>query len=52
MYVLAEAGLPCDIEQAMNEVNHNFPNADLVLVIGANYTVNSAAEKESNSSPE
>jgi H+-translocating NAD(P) transhydrogenase len=33
----------------MEEVNHEFGNTDLVLVIGANDTVNSAAEEDPNS---
>jgi NAD(P) transhydrogenase len=33
----------------MEEINHDFPNIDLVLVIGANDTVNSAAEEDPNS---
>jgi len=33
----------------MEEINHDMANADLVLVIGANDTVNSAAEEDPNS---
>ncbi|XP_052260057.1 NAD(P) transhydrogenase, mitochondrial-like [Dreissena polymorpha] len=47
--LLAEAGVPYDIVQEMDELNHEFPDTDLVLVIGANDTVNSAAEEDPNS---
>jgi NAD(P) transhydrogenase len=47
--LLAEAGVSYDIVHEMEEVNHEFPNTDLVLVIGANDTVNSAAEEDPNS---
>ena len=47
--LLAEAGVPYDIVLEMDEINDDFPNTDLVLVIGANDTVNSAAEEDPNS---
>ncbi|CAF0791898.1 unnamed protein product [Adineta steineri] len=47
--LLAEAGVSYDIVHEMEEVNHEFTNTDLVLVIGANDTVNSAAEEDPNS---
>lgn len=47
--LLAEAGVPYDIVHEMEEVNHEFPETDLTLVIGANDTVNSAAEEDPNS---
>ncbi|PAA90481.1 hypothetical protein BOX15_Mlig031306g1, partial [Macrostomum lignano] len=47
--LLAEAGVPYDIVLEMDEINHDFPETDLVLVIGANDTVNSAAEEDPNS---
>ncbi|CAF3468900.1 unnamed protein product [Rotaria sp. Silwood1] len=47
--LLAEAGVSYDIVHEMEEINHEFPNTDLVLVIGANDTVNSAAEEDPNS---
>ena len=47
--LLAEAGVPYDIVQEMDEVNPDVPNIDLTLVIGANDTVNSAAEEDPNS---
>lgn len=48
--LLAEAGIPYDIVFEMDEINHEFPDTDLAIVIGANDTVNSAAE-ENPSSP-
>lgn len=47
--LLAEAGVPYDIVLEMEEINDDFPQTDLVLVIGANDTVNSAAEEDPNS---
>jgi len=47
--LLAEAGVPYDIVQEMEEINDDFEETDLVLVIGANDTVNSAAEDDPNS---
>ncbi|CAM4799862.1 unnamed protein product [Rotaria magnacalcarata] len=47
--LLAEAGVSYDIVHEMEEINHEFANTDLVLVIGANDTVNSAAEEDPNS---
>ncbi|KAH9381345.1 hypothetical protein HPB48_011115 [Haemaphysalis longicornis] len=47
--LLAEAGVPYDIVLEMDEINDDFPKTDLVLVIGANDTVNSAAEEDPNS---
>ncbi|CAH8640188.1 unnamed protein product [Schistosoma rodhaini] len=47
--LLAEAGVPYDIVHEMDEINADFPKTDLVLVIGANDTVNSAAEEDPNS---
>lgn len=47
--LLAEAGVPYDIVLEMDEINDDFPQTDLVLVIGANDTVNSAAEEDPNS---
>lgn len=47
--LLAEAGVPYDIELEMEEINHDFPETDTVLVIGANDTVNSAALDNPNS---
>merc|ERR1712002_423229 len=47
--LLAEAGVPYDVVLEMDEINDDFPKTDLVLVIGANDTVNSAAEDDPNS---
>merc|ERR1719330_1607651 len=47
--LLAEAGVPYDIVLEMDELNDDFPDTDLALVIGANDTVNSAAEDDPNS---
>ena len=47
--LLAEAGVPYDIVQEMDELNDDFPTTDLSLIIGANDTINSAAEEDPNS---
>uniref|UniRef100_A0A6V2B5X5 NAD(P) transhydrogenase, mitochondrial n=5 Tax=Ditylum brightwellii TaxID=49249 RepID=A0A6V2B5X5_9STRA len=47
--LLAEAGVPYDIVEELEEINDDFDETDLVLVIGANDTVNSAAEDDPNS---
>jgi len=47
--LLAEAGEPYDVVLEMEEINDDFKETDLVLVIGANDTVNSAAEEDPNS---
>ncbi len=43
--LLAEAKVPYDIVLEMDEINEDFPQTDVVLVIGANDTVNPAATK-------
>ena len=43
--LLAEAKVPYDIVLEMGEINDDFANTDVVLVIGANDTVNPAAKK-------
>ena len=43
--LLAEAKVPYDIVYEMDEVNESFADIDVVLVIGANDTVNPAAEE-------
>nr|WP_099332980.1 Re/Si-specific NAD(P)(+) transhydrogenase subunit beta [Actinomyces minihominis] len=43
--LLAEAKVPYDIVKEMDEVNDDFEDIDTVLVIGANDTVNPAAEE-------
>ena len=45
----AEAGIPYDVVLEMDEINDDFPETDLTLVIGANDTVNSAAQEDPNS---
>jgi len=47
--LLAEAGVPYDVVLEMEEINHDFPETDLALVIGANDTINSAALEDPNS---
>ncbi|WP_416955071.1 Re/Si-specific NAD(P)(+) transhydrogenase subunit beta [Nocardioides sp. T5] len=47
--LLAEAKVPYDIVLEMDEVNDDFPEVDVVLVIGANDTVNPAAMEEPGS---
>ena len=47
--LLAEAGVPYDVVLEMEEINDDFPNTDITLVVGANDTVNSAAEEDPNS---
>jgi NAD(P) transhydrogenase subunit beta len=47
--LLAEAKVPYDIVLEMDEINDDLPGTDVVLVIGANDTVNPAALEEPNS---
>jgi H+-translocating NAD(P) transhydrogenase subunit beta len=47
--LLAEARVPYDIVLEMDEINHDFPSTDLVLVIGANDTVNPSAIEDPSS---
>jgi NAD(P) transhydrogenase subunit beta len=47
--LLAEAKVPYDIVLEMDEINDDFPETDVVLVIGANDTVNPAATEDPNS---
>merc|ERR1740117_1000694 len=44
--LLAEAGVPYDVVFEMDEINQVLPDTDVVLVIGANDTVNSGAEDD------
>ena len=47
--LLAEAKVPYDIVLEMDEINEDFPGTDVVLVIGANDTVNPAAMEDPGS---
>ena len=47
--LLAEAKVPYDIVLEMDEINDDFPDTDVVLVIGANDTVNPAAMEDPGS---
>jgi len=47
--LLAEARVPYDIVLEMDEIQQDLPSTDVVLVIGANDTVNPAAEDDPNS---
>ncbi len=47
--LLAEAKVPYDIVFEMDEVNDDFPDTDVVLVIGANDIVNPAAQENPDS---
>jgi len=47
--LLAEAKVPYDIVLEMDEINDDFPATDIVLVIGANDTVNPAAAEDPTS---
>ncbi|MTD25995.1 Re/Si-specific NAD(P)(+) transhydrogenase subunit beta [Erwinia sorbitola] len=47
--LLAEAKVPYDIVMEMDEINDDFSDTDTVLVIGANDTVNPAAQEDPRS---
>jgi NAD(P) transhydrogenase subunit beta len=47
--LLAEARVPYDLVLEMDEVNRDLPDTDVVLVIGANDTVNPAAQDDPSS---
>ena len=47
--LLAEARVPYDIVFEMDEVNDDFPNVDVSVVIGANDIVNPSAQEEPDS---
>jgi len=47
--LLAEARVPYDIVLEMDEINADFPNTDVAIVIGSNDIVNPAAQDDPNS---
>ena len=47
--LLAEAKVPYDIVLEMDEINPDFPNADIVIILGANDIVNPAAQDDPGS---
>ncbi len=47
--LLAEAKVPYDIVMEMDEINDDFPETDVVIVIGSNDIVNPAAQEDPNS---
>ncbi len=47
--LLAEAGVPYDLIYDLEDINSQFPTADVALVIGANDVVNPAARKDTSS---
>ena len=47
--LLAEARVPYDIVLEMDEINEDFPDTDVVMVIGANDIVNPGAQEDPNS---
>ena len=47
--LLAEAGVPYDLIEDMDDINPEFPNTDVVLVIGANDVVNPMAKTDPSS---
>ncbi len=47
--LLAEAKVPYDIVMEMDEINADFPDTDVAMVIGANDIVNPAAQDDPNS---
>ena len=47
--LLAEAKVPYDIVLEMDEINSDFPQTDVVMILGANDIVNPAAQEDPNS---
>jgi NAD(P) transhydrogenase subunit beta len=47
--LLAEAKVPYDIVLEMDEINSDFPDTDIVMILGANDIVNPAAQEDPNS---
>ena len=47
--LLAEANVPYDITLSMDEINGDFPDTDVVLILGGNDIVNPGAEDDPSS---
>jgi len=47
--LLAEAKVPYDIVLEMDEINEDFPNTDVTIIVGSNDIVNPAAQDDPNS---
>jgi len=47
--LLAEAKVPYDIVLEMDEINHDFPQTDFVMIVGANDIVNPSAQDDPGS---
>ena len=47
--LLAEAGVPYDISHDLEDINEDFPQADVAIVLGANDVVNPAARHRKSS---
>jgi H+-translocating NAD(P) transhydrogenase subunit beta len=47
--LLAEAQVPYDITLSMDEINKDFPNTDVVIILGGNDIVNPGAEDDPSS---
>lgn len=47
--LLAEAQVPYDITLSMDEINHDFPNTDVAIILGGNDIVNPDAEDDPHS---
>ncbi|MFC5387367.1 NAD(P)(+) transhydrogenase (Re/Si-specific) subunit beta [Aquamicrobium segne] len=47
--LLAEAKVPYDIVLEMDEINDDFPDTDVVIVVGSNDIVNPSAQEDPNS---